>query len=99
MAILFRRHKNHYLRLHANCPTFLPVFNQIWIISTDFGDIPTSDFTKMHPVRASSDTCEQADRQMDRYDEANKHFSRFMQTPLKIKAINKILIRCIFKQF
>lgn len=47
----------------------------------------------------SADTCEQAGIRMGRYDESHKRFSRFIQTPLKIKSIKEILIHYLFKQF
>jgi hypothetical protein len=58
----------------------LPDFNELWIFSTIFKKYPTSDFMKIHPVRAE---LFHADGQTERHVEANRHFSQFCERASK----------------
>jgi len=67
--------------LHAKYPIFLSHFNQTSPLSTDVRkDPPISNFMKIRTLGAE---IFHADRQTDRYDEANNRFSQFCESALK----------------
>jgi hypothetical protein len=68
-----------YLGLHVNFPIASREVNQIWDFSRHISTkSPVSNFTEMLSVGAALITL-RADREADRHDEGNGHFSRFCE--------------------
>jgi hypothetical protein len=70
-----------YFGVHVKCPMFLPDFNQIWICSQIFIEIPNIKFHR-NPFKGNgSDTCGQTDRQRDGRTDMTMNTLQIIQLP------------------